>query len=321
MLAGRANGPAQVFSEAHHGRNHIDFFNAELAPITHRLGPGFRALEVGAGMGWHAAMFAGSGAGAVIATELDWGPGNNPFSAGNASTFRRLRELGAPLGDVVQCDGDRAYFDSRLRFVRARAEALPARDASLDLVYTYNCLEHIPGLETFADEVARVLRVGGIFYSATEPLYYSPHGHHLWDILPAPWAHLLWEAEELAEVAVREAGPREWAPGVPLEPGHLAGLLREGLNFAAPVDIRGALARGPWRVLAWREIHWPAHRQLARDIGLRDALRGIPEEALLLEGLRFWLERRPRAEGLRLALRMPWTWRAHLKRIVRRGNG
>ncbi len=46
---------------------------------------------------------------------------------------------------------------------RARAEALPVRDASFDTVLVCLALEHVDAFESAIDEVARVLEPGGRF--------------------------------------------------------------------------------------------------------------------------------------------------------------
>ena len=309
----------QVFGDAHDGAGHTAYFRDELLPLVRTLPAGFRVMEIGAGMGWHAAMMAAHGAGAVIATEVLW-DGDTPWSPGNVSTFRRLCEREPELSRVMRfTDAGSINFPAALHFARAKAEFLPAADASLDLVYTYNCAEHIPGLRDYCAEAARVLRIGGVFHTSTEPLYYSPYGHHLWDIFPAPWAHLLWAAPEFATVALQEAGEdREWSPGVRLEPAHIHALLVEGMNYARPRDIRDALRPGPWRIEGWLDIAPQSNIELAKELGIREALRGIHDEDLLLTGLRIRLRRTPTAEGLRLPMRFPMTTRRALRRVVPR---
>ncbi len=308
----------QVFHGAHEGSHHLDFFRGEAPPLLERLPEDFSALEAGAGMGWLAALMASRG-GRVLATEIIWGA-ETPFDPGNASTFRRLIGKEPRLADVVDLapDDKSIRFSTRIQFVKAQAERLPARDGSLDLVYSQNCLEHIPGLGAYFEEAARVLRIGGIFFNTTEPLYFSAFGHHLEDIFPVPWGHLLWPAEELAELAVREAGERDWAPGVPLEPKHLLGLLRKGMNFARPGEIRRHLLRGPWSIDGWLDLEFNEHRRWAREIGLADALRGVSEDDLFLVGLRFRLRREIAARGIRLPLRLAHSTRRRLRGLAGR---
>jgi len=192
---------------------------------------------------------------------------------------------------------------------------LPVRSASMDFAYSVNCIEHVPDLDGTFSEAARVLKIGGQLFTSTEPLYFSARGHHFTDFFPIPWGHLLWSAEDLVSLILREGDEgRDWEPNVPLNRQHLMDMFSI-LNFAKPEDIRRALVCGPWRVRAWSDIIYPQDVALAKEIGLREALHGIPTEALLMFGLRFRLERRPRAEGLRLALRMDALKRRYVKSL------
>lgn len=69
--------------------------------------------------------------------------------------------------------------------VVARAEQSPLRDASVDIGFSSNMLEHVPDLSSVADQIARVVRPGGhvvLSYTA----WYGPWGGHE----TSPW-HLL----------------------------------------------------------------------------------------------------------------------------------
>jgi len=294
----------------HLGYGHLEFFRDQILPLISNLPRGFRALEVGAGMGWHAALLAAHGAGHVLATEVLWSD-DTPFGLANVHTLYRLAERESVLEAALRFDRDddghlRAVrFPPALSFVRSGAECLPVADASLDFLYSYNCLEHLHDLDGAFLETARVLRRGGLCYAATEPLFYSVEGHHLGDLFAIPWGHLLWEPESLADLVVREAGEgREWGPGEPVTAGRAIKVLREDLNGAAPADLRRALRPGPWALEGWVDLTLEDDERLAREIGLRDALRGIPAEALFLRGVRFRLRRVERPRGLRAPFRL-----------------
>jgi SAM-dependent methyltransferase len=324
-----AEAPAAVFLNAHEGIHHLELFRQEFPAALSLLPPDFSALEIGAGMGWMAALLAAHAPAArVLATEFRFGPGG-PLGIANSYTLYRLAEREPALHSVIRFAFDQSKtltgmsLSERIAFARASATDLPAADASAHFLYSINCLEHLPDLRRCFGEMARVLRPDGILLHTTEPLFFSPYGHHLQDFFPAPWAHLLWEWEELAELVERETGGHmEWAPGVRLARHHVAEDVLPSLNGAAPADFRRILRAGPWEVLGWVDLHDPATADLAREIGLRDALRGIPWEALSLSGLRMKLRRTAgKHPGFRAPLWLPHTTRATIRSVLPRRSG
>lgn len=322
LLAERAV-VAPVFQGVHEGYAHLALFQREFPQLLRDLPKDFRAIEVGAGMGWHAALTAAHGGGSVLATEVAWRPGNTPDSVANAHAFHRLAARDKVLADFLEFERDAAgslvttKFRGRVTFAEGGAEALPAADESADFVYSVNCVEHIPDLPAAFRESARVLRPGGILFATTEPLYASAFGSHLFDVFPAPWAHLLWPADELAEIVEREVGAgRTWAPGVPLTAAVVKREILGTLNHARPAEIRGLLLSGPWRVEGWVDHALPEHRAFAAEMRLRDALPDRAEDDLFLVGLTMKLRKVPAGtpRGLRLALRLPWSLRRRLGR-------
>jgi SAM-dependent methyltransferase len=83
-------------------------------------------------------------------------------------------------------------------------QCLPFEEASFDAVYAWSVFEHVADVPTALAEIHRVLRPGGVFFLQIEPLYHSPHGAHLWNILDEPWIHLKLRREELVD-RVRQA--------------------------------------------------------------------------------------------------------------------
>lgn len=306
---------------AHHlGFEHLEFFREQILPLIPTLPPGFRALEVGAGMGWVGALLAAHGAGLVLATEVVWGR-ETPFDLANVHAFHRLAVRDPVLATALTFERNpeghliSVRLPSTLHFVRAAGERLPVADSSVDFLYAHNCLEHLPDLEGAFDEAARTLRPEGFCFADGMPLFFSIDGHHLADLFPIPWGHLLWEPEALADVVVREVGEgRQWTPGVPLTAAPLVTVLRNELNHAAPAEIRRALRRGPWALEGWVDLFQPEDERLARRIGLHEALHGIPAEALLLRGVRFKLRRTPRPRGLRIPFYLNHRARAAFRR-------
>lgn len=317
-----AGGVQPLAMESHHeGSLHLEAFERHLRPLISTLPPKFRALEVGAGMGWHAALIAAHSEGRVLATEITW-PSDSPHKVENAHTFHRMMKRAPALANVIELGREPSgelvgvHFGPRIGLACASGHALPVADEALDFVYSINCLEHIPAVGRALDEAARVLREGGIHFATTQPLFFSAQGGHLEDLFPIPWGHLLWESEELAALVVREAGPdREWLPGEPLQSKHVRSILDDYLNFATPAEIRGALKRGPWMVRAWMDFTDASDETLAHEMSLRDALKGVSPEALFLTGLHMVLEKRSRPHGLRAPLRLTHRTRRQLRKL------
>lgn len=100
-------------------------------------------------------------------TVLDVGAGSEHF----ADAFRAAGALYIP----VDCD-PRAPALARVGVVGS-AGALPIADASVDIVFSSNLLEHVPDIHVVADDLIRVLKPGGVLYlSYTNWL--SPWGGH-----------------------------------------------------------------------------------------------------------------------------------------------
>jgi SAM-dependent methyltransferase len=98
---------------------------------------------------------------------------------------------------------DNPFPPVRLKLVRAD-EGLPYEDGSFDGVYAWSVFEHVADVPSVLGEIRRVLRPGGAFFVQIEPLYCSPAGGHLWNILDEPWIHLKLSRDELIE-RIRQA--------------------------------------------------------------------------------------------------------------------
>lgn len=83
-----------------------------------------------------------------------------------------------------------------LRTVDAQ-EPLPYSDGAFDAVFAWSVFEHVDDVPRALREIHRVLRPGGAFFLIINPLYYSAHGGHLWNVLDEPWIHLRLDEQEL----------------------------------------------------------------------------------------------------------------------------
>jgi SAM-dependent methyltransferase len=114
---------------------------------------GRTVVDIGGGGGYFTDAFGGRGASCVL-VEPD---------------VAELVSRGTPRHGAVAGDGLR----------------LPLRDASLDVSFSSNVLEHVPDPAGFVDEMVRVTRPGGIIY-LSYTLWLSPWGGHE----TSPWHFL-----------------------------------------------------------------------------------------------------------------------------------
>jgi SAM-dependent methyltransferase len=112
-------------------------------------------------------------------TVADFGGGPGYYSAA-------FREQGAR---TVLVDADRAEITLRGRrppgAVVGRAEQSPLADASVDIAFSSNLLEHVPDLEAAADQMLRVVRPGG-WAVLSYTVWLGPWGGHE----TSPWHYL-----------------------------------------------------------------------------------------------------------------------------------
>ena len=78
----------------------------------------------------------------------------------------------------------------RCRLIEGDVYALDLPPA--DLVTMIDVIEHVLEPAKFIARAAELVAPGGCLLIDTAPLFYSPHGHHLFDRIPAhlPWQHL-----------------------------------------------------------------------------------------------------------------------------------
>jgi SAM-dependent methyltransferase len=85
-------------------------------------------------------------------------------------------------------------------FVQSTATSIPLPDASVDLLYTIDTVEHLSRPHEIFRECYRVLRPGGQFLIHFHP-WLGPYGAHLEDIIPFPWPHVVFSMETLLATA------------------------------------------------------------------------------------------------------------------------
>jgi SAM-dependent methyltransferase len=93
--------------------------------------------------------------------------------------------------------------EAGVKFLNSPAENIPLVDSSLDLVFSFNTMEHFANPVLVLQEVQRVLRPGGYFFTDFDPLYYSARGLHAYKKINIPYCQFLFKNEDLIEYAER----------------------------------------------------------------------------------------------------------------------
>ncbi len=85
-----------------------------------------------------------------------------------------------------------AYVRPNLNFVNGNALTLPISDHSLDVVISFETIEHIREQEVFLAEIWRVLKMDGIFICSTPNTKFSMgHIDHVKELTPAQFYRML----------------------------------------------------------------------------------------------------------------------------------
>lgn len=111
----------------------------------------------------------------------------------------QFNPIGADLVSYYLKDAVRDYGD-RIKFLQSTPTSIPLPDNSVDVVYTIDTIEHLSKPKQILQDVFRVLRPGGVFLVHFNP-WLNPHGSHLDDIIPFPWAHSVFSMNTLLNVA------------------------------------------------------------------------------------------------------------------------
>jgi SAM-dependent methyltransferase len=148
----------------------------------------------------------------------------------------------------------------RRPFVNGSAVALPFRDESIDGLWSVAVLEHVPEPESALEEIARVLRPGGVAWLA--PAWncrsWAADGYQV-----RPWSDLDWRGKLIkASIPIREA---LWLRASTTLPGRIRGELRCRTGRPMPFRYR--------KLKANYEIFWTSDA---------DACNSMDPHAMLL---------------------------------------
>lgn len=145
------------------------------------------------------------------------------------------REAGVPGG------APEALSRLPLRLEAMDAGRMSFADATFDLLISRSAMEHLSPIERALDEMARVVRPGGLVHHSIDPFYWL-RGCHKRGVVDIPWAHArLTDAEYRRFVAAREGVTRA---------AERSGRI-ETLNRLTLAQWRELIEAGPFEVLAW----------------------------------------------------------------------
>lgn len=151
-------------------------------------------LEIGCGDGVKSLFFKRAGAKRVVATDMAPGIGA-PYQRlvlskwpANEDIIKRVDNTG-PL-PRFNIDG--------FSFISSVGEFMPFADASFDLVYSDQVLEHVRDPLACMKEMMRVLRKNGILFFRYNPYFHLSGGHGACNT-DIPWAHIAMSCDEFEE--------------------------------------------------------------------------------------------------------------------------
>jgi SAM-dependent methyltransferase len=93
-----------------------------------------------------------------------------------------------------------------LSFATSAAESIPAPDGYFDYVVTWSVFEHVTNPVRMLQEIARILKPGGVLFLQLWPFFHSEHGGHLWLRYDEPYPHLLRTDSEIRQEVRGEQG-------------------------------------------------------------------------------------------------------------------
>lgn len=235
---------------------------------------------------------------------LDIGSGEGFGSSILAEAARSV--IGVDISEDAVAHAQLKYGSPRLSFRSGSAMAIPLPDASMDVVVSFETIEHITGHEEMLAEVKRVLRPGGVLIMSTPdkatysdvPGYVSPfHVHELYRVqfhalLSSQFAHVRMHSQRVSFGSLIVA---DEAPGLFAEtdsrtmqtvPGLASSLYLIGIaseDAAAAVVMQGLFSQDmqasePVQVHVAYELK-EAQLRFDQELSLRDQAQASREAA------------------------------------------
>ncbi len=239
-----------------------------------------RVLDMGCGDGINALLIALWPVRSVVGIDME-------LSLLEAVERRdRVRVLASHVCRQGKLSGDLDGILDRLpiRLLKMDATAMAFDHASQDLLISRSAIEHIASVEKAFDEIARVVRPGGLIYLSTDP-YFSPRGCHKSGIVDIPWAHASLSLDEYRRFVTEREGPDQ-----ALRRCHRL----ETLNPYTIREWREKIEACPFDILEWREERSDFAEALLQEyIEVTEMTHaGVERRDLTHDRLKMWLRRR-----------------------------
>ncbi len=239
---------------------------------------GARVLEVGCGSGIDSLLMSLEPVRSVVGIDLQ------PRLIEQGVDGDRIRKLAE---FVLQDRGETGGIDECLRklpirFLRGDATRLPFDDNSFDFLWSRTVLEHLVPPGKFLQEMARVVKPGGVIYHLIDPFYWF-RGCHKRGVVDIPWAHARLTLDEYCRFVTESEGETMAAR---------RRLRLETLNRLTLRQWREVFEKLPQDILGWEEEERPFAADLLKEYPqvTETLLDGVDPRDLTHAVLKVWLQ-------------------------------
>jgi len=149
---------------------------------------------------------------------LDFGCGDGQLALFLATDKRPKSIVGVDINDKFiararsKLEITNVTSDVTVEFFVGSKDALPVGDRSFDTLLAFDCMEHVMSPGPILRDWYRVLRPGGKCLINWAP-FKGPWGPHMNDVIPIPWAHVVFGEGAMFRTAAMIYDLPEYVPG------------------------------------------------------------------------------------------------------------